>query len=1181
MTQLIDSFVHLYVHTDYSMDDGLMDVNGVVSLAKKLGMPAVSITDKMNQCNAVKLCECGRAKGVKPIYGIELIVYDDTSKNIVNKEFYKIKLYAMNKIGYRNIVELQSDGWRQGSIDYKTCVKKSWLEKYSQGVICLSGGISGDVAKAVFEGNKDVIQEKIDFYKRIYPNRFYIELTRCGQSGENEYIAKAVQFAKNNNIPIVATNPVMFATEQDYEIHKIRTAIQAKVVLSDPKWNDPYTPKMYMRSVEEMKELFSDLPEAIQNTVAIAMRCSVPILLGKNFLPHIDTGNLTEAEYLTKMSYEGLEERLRFLYLDEAEYEKQKPRYVQRLQVELDVIINMQFPGYFLIVMEFIQWSKNNGVPVGPGRGSGGGSLVAYAIKITDFDPLRFDLLFERFLNPERVSMPDFDVDFCTNNRDRVIKHVADLYGRQAVSQIITFGTLAAKASVKSVARVMGKSYSFGDRIAKSIPNKPGITLDIALGRVERKIELASKEFIDMYNTSEEIREVVDIACKLEGITTSHGKHAGGVVISPTVITDFAPLMCDDYGGDYKTQFDKHDVEEAGLVKFDFLGLKTLTIIDWALEMINAKKERLGEPKVDISAINLEDPESYKVLQTTETTAVFQLESNGMRGLIKKMQPDRFEDLIALVALYRPGPLECGMVDNYVDRKHGREKVSYPDPNFQHECLKPVLDPTYGIIVYQEQVMQIAQVLAGYSLGGADLLRRAMGKKQPEVMAAQKSVFKEGAEKQGINGDLALSIFDLVEKFAGYGFNKSHSAAYALVSFQTLWLKTHYPAEFLAAMMTGDKLNTDKLVSYIHDARRLNITVIPPDVNMGEVNFIVNNDGEIVFSLSAIKGVGDGHVEQIVKERKENGPFKSLFDFCRRMDKAIASKKVLEAMILGGAFDKMCTTHRRSLVASLDDALMIASQSTSDRNNGCIDIFAACGFDEFMDPPLKDVQPYSVKEKLHGEVENLGLYLTGHPLDSYKEEIKNFTNINISSIQVDPSVPEYAQPQEKITICGVIVDLQRRITKKGAPYLQGYIVDYSGKILFNLWRDDYEKYNDFLEEDMLVVVTGSASFDSFNNSNKIRIDTLENIVEARLSRGRALRISLDQSFSQDIKHSETLCSVLDKYPGNMPVELILEQDDGVLVSMTDYRVIPCDELLEEIRFKCKSCLYKTATSYGE
>lgn len=1163
-------FVHLHVHTDYSMIDGIMDVSTLVKKAASMDMAAIAVTDHMNQCNMVKLFEDTRKVGIKPIFGIELCVRDDTNKKSVKNEFFELTMLAMNQVGYRNIVELQSDGWRAGEVDYHAHVDFSWLDKefpiketkYSEGVIVLSGGMKGDIGSFLVKGRRDLADERIEFYKKNYPNRYYIELSRLGFPDEEFYIAEAVKFARDHDLPVVATNPVMFPTEDDYEIHRIRVAIQDKVTLDDKNWHPPYTPKMYMRSVDEMCELFADIPEALENSVQIAKRCNVSLSLGKNYLPKFPTGDLSDAEYLRREAYKGLDERLEFLYPDPKEREIQRPRYVDRLETELGVIIKMDFPGYFLIVMEFIQWSKKNGVPVGPGRGSGGGSLVAYAIRITDFDPLRFNLLFERFLNPERVSMPDFDVDFCMDNRGRVIQHVADLYGRESVSQIITFGTLAARASIKSVARVLGKSYSFGDNLAKLIPQAPDMTIGIAM--TGNKKHEPSAEFNERYNNDEEAREVVDIALRLEGLTTSHGKHAGGVVISPTIITDFAPLMCDEYGGNPKTQFDKHDVEEAGLVKFDFLGLRTLTIIDWAVEMIDERLAREGQKPLDIARIDLADIESYRMLQSGETTAVFQLESAGMRELIVKMQPDCIEDVIALLALYRPGPLDCGMVQNFVNRKRGQEEVSYPDPNCQHECLKKVLEPTYGIIVYQEQVMQIAREMAGYSLGGADILRRAMGKKIAAEMERQRGVFKAGAESKGIDGDLALKIFDLVEKFAGYGFNKSHSAAYAIVTFQTLWLKTHYPAEFLAAMMTADKENTPKIVLYVNECRRLNIAVDPPDVNQGEIHFIVNREGHIVFSLGAIKGVGEGPVGAIMEARK-SGPFKNIFDFCRRVEYRFLSRRIMEALIKAGALDNLGPS-RAAMMQVIDVALKLGNEASKDRSNGTVDLFMDCGLDDFTDPPFPDVQEYPDKIWLAGEVETLGLYLTGHPIARYAEELKNFISIQLGEVR--PTRRGYGQEREYVTIAGVVTDMELRRTKDGTPFISGAIVDYSGRVNFSLWREQVNTYSDWLENDMLVVIKGSIAEDQYAGGNKVFVEEMYGITAARLSHGRVLRLVIDDDCFKKKNFVTRLHQVLDRYSGTMPLEVTLERGEGMMTLPSNFTVEPCDELIDELKFLC-------------
>ncbi|EKG55090.1 DNA polymerase III, alpha subunit, partial [Vibrio cholerae HC-52A1] len=755
------------------MVDGLSKVPPLVKKVAAMGMPAMALTDFTNLCGLVKFYSTAHNCGVKPIIGADFTLQSEE----FGDELTKLTLLAKNNVGYKNLTLLISKAYLRGHVQHQPVIDKAWLVEHAEGLIVLSGGKSGEVGRALLKGNQQQVERCIEFYQTHFADHFYLELIRTGRADEESYLHFALDVAEQYDLPVVATNEVVFITEESFEAHEIRVAIHDGYTLEDPRRPKNYSPKQYLRSEAEMCELFADIPEALANSVEIAKRCNVTVRLGEYFLPNFPTGGMAIEDFLVMKSREGLEERLEFLFPDPEVRAKRRPEYDERLQVELDVINQMGFPGYFLIVMEFIQWSKDNDIPVGPGRGSGAGSLVAYALKITDLDPLEYDLLFERFLNPERVSMPDFDVDFCMDKRDQVIDHVAEMYGRDAVSQIITFGTMAAKAVIRDVGRVLGHPFGFVDRISKLVPPDPGMTLEKAF--------IAEPALQELYDADEEVKELIDKCRILEGCTRNAGKHAGGVVISPTAITDFAPIYCDAEGNFPVTQFDKNDVETAGLVKFDFLGLRTLTIIDWALGLVNPRLKKAGKPPVRIEAIPLDDARSFRNLQDAKTTAVFQLESRGMKELIKRLQPDCFEDIIALVALFRPGPLQSGMVDNFIDRKHGREAISYPDEKWQHESLKEILEPTYGIILYQEQVMQIAQVLSGYTLGGADMLRRAMGKKKPEEMAKQRAVFQEGAEKNGVDGELAMKIFDLVEKFAGYGFNKSHSAAYALVSYQT------------------------------------------------------------------------------------------------------------------------------------------------------------------------------------------------------------------------------------------------------------------------------------------------------------------------------------------------------------------------------------------------------------
>ncbi|MFT5162699.1 MAG: DNA polymerase-3 subunit alpha, partial [Alteromonadaceae bacterium] len=785
-------FVHLRLHSDFSMRDGLNKVKAIFGKLTELNMPAVALTDQMNMCGLVKYYGAAHGAGVKPVIGVDAWVRSDQMED----ELFRLVLLAKDNKGYANVTQLISKAYLRGHIQDRAVIDRDWLVEYGEGVIILSGGREGDVGKALIKGNVELINENIQFYQQHFHDHYFLELIRTDRPDEEHYLHMAVDLSQQLQIPVVATNDVVFLKESDFDAHEIRVSIHDGFVLGDPRRPQRYSAKQYLRTAEEMAELFADIPEALQNTVEIAKRCNVTVRLGEYFLPNFPTGNLDIKDFLIKVSQDGLEDRLLQLFPDERDRAEKRPEYDERLEIELGVVNKMGFPGYFLIVMEFIQWSKDNNIPVGPGRGSGAGSLVAYALKITDLDPLEFDLLFERFLNPERVSMPDFDIDFCMDRRDEVIDHVAEIYGRDAVSQIITFGTMTAKAVIRDVGRVLGHPFGFVDRISKLIPGDPGMTLTKAF-EVEPQLPA-------LYDQDEEVRDLINMARRLEGVTRNAGKHAGGVVISPTTITDFSPLYCDDEGKNPVTQFDKNDVETAGLVKFDFLGLRTLTIIQWALDMVNATRAKVGKEPIDIANIPLDDKKSFQVLLRYETTAVFQLESRGMKDLIKRLKPDSFEDMIALVALFRPGPLQSGMVDNFIDRKLGNEDISYPDAQYQHESLQPILEPTYGIILYQEQVMQIAQVLAGYTLGGADMLRRAMGKKKPEEMAKQRVGFESGSIDNGIDGELAMKIFDLVEKFAGYGFNKSHSAAYALVSYQTLWMKTHYPAEFMAAVMSAD-----------------------------------------------------------------------------------------------------------------------------------------------------------------------------------------------------------------------------------------------------------------------------------------------------------------------------------------------------------------------------------------
>ena len=1143
-------FIHLRVHSDFSMVDGLQKIKPLVARAAEYGMPAMAITDQMNQCGLVRFYGDAHGKGIKPVVGVDLWVQSEE----LGDELFRLTGLAMNNEGQQNLVQLISKAYLRGHVQDLPVVDKQWLVEHNLGVILLSGGRDGDIGKFLLKGNEAMVARCTDFYRQHFADRFYLELIRTGRPDEETYIRMVVPLALDADLPVVATNEVVFLNEEDFDAHEIRVAIHDGYTLDDSRRPKRFSPQQYLKSQDQMAELFADLPEALVNSVEIAKRCNVTVRLGEYFLPQFPTGDMSTEDYLVLRSKEGLEARLEFLFPDPQVRAQKRLEYDERLDIELKVINQMGFPGYFLIVMEFIQWSKDHNIPVGPGRGSGAGSLVAYALKITDLDPLEFDLLFERFLNPERVSMPDFDVDFCMDRRDEVIDHVADMYGREAVSQIITFGTMAAKAAIRDVGRVLGHAYGFCDRISKLVPPDPGMTLAKAFE--------AEPKLPELYEQDEEVKALIDMARKLEGVTRNAGKHAGGVVIAPTRITDFAPLYCDSEGNNPVTQFDKNDVEYAGLVKFDFLGLRTLTIIQWALDMINPRLQQEGKEPIRIDAISLEDKASFRTLLAFETTAVFQLESRGMKDLIKRLKPDCFEDMIALVALFRPGPLQSGMVDNFIDRKHGREAISYPDVQWQHESLKPILEPTYGIILYQEQVMQIAQTLAGYTLGGADMLRRAMGKKKPEEMAKQREGFESGAVANGVDGELAMKIFDLVEKFAGYGFNKSHSAAYALVSYQTLWLKTHYPAQFMAAVMTADMDNTDKIVTLVDECQRMKLAIIPPDVNSGQYRFTVNEQGHIVYGIGAVKGVGEGPIEAIIEARNQGGPFRDLFDFCNRVDIKRLNKRVMEKLIYSGALDRL-GPHRAALMASLEEAMKAAEQKAKDLARGQNDLFGdifANDDDAVLPSPCFAVVPeWPDKIWLEGERETLGLYLTGHPINQYLSELKHYVSGRLSEV--------HATERDKITtVAGLVIAARVLVTKRGNRMGILTLDDRSGRLDITLFSEALERYESLLVQDKILVVSGQVSFDDFSGGLKMSARELMDISDARARYARGLRLNLEQK-QIDERFFQRFAEIMQPHrAGICPVQVCYRKP-GVQAALqlgTEWRVTPTDQLLDDL-----------------
>ena len=1145
-------FVHLRVHSDFSMVDGLAKTKPIVAKAQELQLPALAITDQMNLCGLVRFYDSAHNAGIKPIVGADFWLHSPEFPEAP----CRLVILAKDNVGYKNLTLLISKAYQRGHLFHRPVIDREWLIEHKEGLILLSGAKDGDLGKALLKGNPATVESIVSFYKQHFSDNYYIELIRTKRTQEEDYLHLAVELATVEQLPVVATNEVVFLKPENFEAHEIRVAIFDGYTLDDKRRPKRFSEEQYLKTPEQMAELFSDIPEALQNSVEIAKRCNVTVQLGTYFLPDYPTGSLKIEDFLVKVSKDGLEERLQFLFPDEAERVEKRGEYDERLQIELDVINQMGFPGYFLIVMEFIQWSKDNNIPVGPGRGSGAGSLVAYALKITDLDPLEFDLLFERFLNPERVSMPDFDVDFCMDRRDEVIDHVSALYGRDAVSQIITFGTMAAKAVIRDVGRVLGHPYGFVDRISKLIPGDPGMTLAKAFD-VEPRLQEA-------YDGDSEVKDLIDMCRILEGCTRNAGKHAGGVVISPTTITDFAALYCDDEGKFPVTQFDKNDVETAGLVKFDFLGLRTLTILQWAVDMTNERLAREGKEPIDINTIALDDQKSIDLLLRAETTAVFQLESRGMKDLVRRLKPDCFEDMIALVALFRPGPLQSGMVDNFIDRKLGREEISYPDAQYQHESLKPILEPTYGIILYQEQVMQIAQVLAGYTLGGADMLRRAMGKKKPEEMAKQRSTFEEGARNNGIDGELAIKIFDLVEKFAGYGFNKSHSAAYALVSYQTLWMKTHYPAEFMAAVMSADMDNTEKIVTLVDECENMKLTLLPPDVNAGAYKFTVNLKGEIVYGIGAIKGVGEAPVDAILEARSNGGPFKDLFDFCARVDLKRINKRVTEKLIYAGALDQLgpekTQPARATLLASLQDAMRAADQHKKAESLGQSDLFGllATEPDEVEQAFIK-ATPLTDNQWLDGEKETLGLYLTGHPINQYRKELRYYTSGRLVDLQ-----PTNRDVQS--TAAGLVIAARTLINKKGNRWGLVTLDDKSARIDVRLFPEQFEMYQDMLQINNILVISGQVSFDNFSGGITMTAREINTIAQAREKRIKAIKMTLNM-VQIEAGFFDKLQKVLEPYKmGTCPIKVYYQRPDALaqLTLGIEWCVTPSDDLIHKL-----------------
>lgn len=1131
-------FVHLGIHTEFSITESIVRIPDLIKAAVNDDMPALALTDLSNLHAAVKFYKKCLDQGIKPILG---------SVIRLNNAEQKVTLLAMSNIGWRSLTELVSQGFIEGQQLDIPCVQKQWVLAQNQDMIVLLG-LHSDVGKMLNSSNPQKAEPLLEEWIEKFGNRVYLALTRTDRPDEEYFIAEAIKLAQKYNIGVVAHNDVHFVAATDYEAHEARVCIADGYVLGDNRRPRSYSTEQYFKTATQMTELFSDIPAAIENSYHIAKRCNVSLRLGFNDLPDypIPEGHTIDS-FFAHVSEQGLEERLDFLYPVEKrdqDWSEIRKVYDDRLAYEIGTILDMGFPGYFLIVMDFIQWSKSNGVPVGPGRGSGAGSLVAYSLKITDLDPLRYDLLFERFLNPERVSMPDFDIDFCIAGRDRVIDYVARHYGREAVSQIATFGTMAAKGAIRDVARVLGKPYGLADRISKMIPTKPiGVDLRGALD-----IEPQLKDIITNPSNPdhEDAAEIWEMALKLEGITRNTGKHAGGVVIAPGKITDYSAVMCDADGTNRVAQFDKDDVESAGLVKFDFLGLRNLTVIEDAIQNIN---KRIGpDQAVDIVHIPLDDPKAYLIFAEANTTAVFQFESVGMKKMLKEARPSKFEEIIAFVSLYRPGPMD--LIPDFIHRMHGGEF------EYLHPLLEGVLEPTYGIMVYQEQVMQAAQYCAGYTLGGADMLRRAMGKKKPEEMVKQRQIFIEGAAEKEIDEATANHIFDYMEKFAGYGFNKSHAAAYALIAYQTAWLKAYYPAEFMAAVLTSEMQNTDSVVFLIDDCRSNQLEVVPPSINMSFYKFHASDEKTIVYGLGAIKGVGEQAMQSVIDSRVQDGPYTDLFDFCHRIDLKKINKRTLEALIRSGALDCL-GIDRASIMAQLPEAVQAADQARHNRETGIMDLFGEV--EEVQRKPLKPVKAWSDEVRLKGEKDTLGLYLTGHPIDVYRTELKSFISVRIN---------ELTPTRRGVTtvFAGLVLDVVNFPNR-----MMVTLDDGTARIEVSANHERFQRFKEIIQVDRVVVIEGEIYEREGYDRPMGRLTKAFSLNEIRQKRANSIQIKLlpehfSPSLSQDLqKILLPFCDV--DMCNHIPLQLHIDYAyaSAEVHLGLNWKVAPQDALLAQLR----------------
>ncbi len=1144
------AFVHLRVHSEYSIVDGLVRIDDIVGAAARDKQPALAITDLANLFGMVKFYKSARGKGIKPVIGVDAWITNDDNRDRPSR----LLLLAKNHTGYLQLCDLLSRAWLTNQHKGRAEIRPDWLEalatsqstlhpdqSQANGLIVLSGAHFGDVGQAIENGNLALAERCAERWAAVFPGHFYMEVQRSGQPNQEPQLRHTVALAAKLGLPVVATHPVQFLSPEEFIAHEARTCIAEGEMLANAKRVKRFNEEMRFKTQAEMAELFADMPAALANSVEIAKRCNVVLTLGKPQLPDFPTPpGMTIDQFLVSESMAGLEQRLIQLYPDPVKREAERPRYEARLKFETDTICNMKFPGYFLIVAEFIKWAKENGVPVGPGRGSGAGSLVAYSLLITDLDPLQYNLLFERFLNPERVSMPDFDIDFCQEGRDRVIQHVKDLYGKEAVSQIATFGTMAAKGAIRDVGRVLDFGYNFCDGISKLIPFKPGKPVTIA-DAIAEEPQLAER-----LENEDEVKQLLDLAQQVEGIARNIGMHAGGVLIAPGKLTDFCPLYTQGGDSGVVSQYDKDDVEAVGLVKFDFLGLTTLTILDRAVRYI--KQLDPANADFDLAKLPLTDRPSYELLTKAKTVAIFQLESRGMQGMLKDARPDRFEDIIALVALYRPGPMD--LIPDFCKRKHG-EKFDYPDPR-----TESILSETYGIMVYQEQVMQMAQIVGGYSLGGADMLRRAMGKKKAEEMAEHREIFRAGAAKDGLTAQKADEIFDLMEKFAGYGFNKSHAAAYALLSYHTAYLKAHHTAAFMAANLSLAMDDTDKIKILVEDAIDVcHLTLLPPDINHSDYRFTPEGAAPSVtgkrvtnirYGLGAVKGSGQSAIEAIIAARTSGGAFTNLFDFCKRVDRKQINRRTIESLIRAGAMDCF-GVDRAILLASVAFAVECADQEQKAANQ--VSLFGGDDSDLVAPPEYVKTTPWTEKQKLSEEKIALGFYLSGHMFDTYSDEVRRFARTKLKDL--DPS-------REPRMLCGVITGVRSQMTQRGRILIVS-LDDKTAVVEVTVYSEVFEANKNIFKEDEFLLVVGKVSEDRFNGGLRITAEKVYDIALSRIQYGHRLAMAMACTVNP-----AKVAEVLQPYRNadGLPVAMRIKPQ-GVECTLQlgdDWRVAPSDAL---------------------